>query len=107
MAETLTIVREKVLNYNGLFDAKGLYALIQKLYKQHSFDWKDFKNSEQVYKDHKMLEMDLRPYKKLSDYVEVEIRIYITATNLKEQEVNIKGLKKKFYKLQGRPGFPV
>jgi len=98
MAETFIVERGKLLQYNGLIDFKGLYAIIQKLFKQHSYDWKDHKNFEQVYKDHKQIEMDLRPYKKYSDYVMVELRMDIVGTNLKEVEINMSGLKKKMYK---------
>ena len=98
MPEIYTIERGKILTYSGLIDAKGLYTVIQKLFKQHSFDWNENKNIEHVYKDHKQLEMDLRPYKKISDYVMVEIKILITATDLTPIEIDIKGLKKKLYK---------
>lgn len=98
MPETFIVVRDKKLDYKGLFDPKGLYQVIQKLFKQHSFDWVEFKNSEHVYKDGKQIEMDLRPYKKFSDYVKAEIKMEIIATDLKEAVIEVKGLKRKMYK---------
>lgn len=97
MAETLTIIDGKTLEYEGLFEPRELYTVIDQLFKQHGFDKNEFKNSEHVYKDSKQLEMDLRPYKKLSDYVKVEIKIIIIAKDLKHVEIDNKGIKKKMY----------
>jgi|FLOH01.1.fsa_nt_gi hypothetical protein len=98
MPETLTIIDGKNLTYSGLFDPKELYTVIDQHFQQHSFDKNEFKNSEHVYEDSKQLEMDLRPYKKLSDYVKVEIKIVIVGKNLKEVEIEQKGIKKKLFK---------
>ena len=97
MAETQIVVDGKRLEYEGLFDPKELYAVIDELMQQHSFDKNEFMNSEHVYKDSKQLDMDLRPYKKFSDYVKAEIKIRIKATNLKFVEVEKNNVKKKYY----------
>ncbi len=97
MAETLTVVDGRRLEYEGLFDPRELYTIIDQMFKQHSFDKHEFKNVEQVYKGYKQLEMDLRPYKRLSDYYRTEIRIEIIGRKLKEVVVEKKGLKKKLY----------
>ncbi|NQU98891.1 hypothetical protein HQ533_05485 [Candidatus Woesearchaeota archaeon] len=98
MAETLTVVDGIKLEYEGLFDPKELYTVIDELFKQHSFDKHEFRNAELTHKEGKDLVMDLRPYKRLSDYLKTEIKIEIMATNLKHVEIKKKGLKKKMYK---------
>ncbi|MAG39296.1 hypothetical protein CMO90_04390 [Candidatus Woesearchaeota archaeon] len=98
MAEIQTIIDGKKLEYEGLFEPKELYTVIDQEMQQHGFDKNEVLNSEHVYQNSKQLEMVLRPYKKLSDYVKVEIKIKITAKNLKNVEIKKKGLTKKFYK---------
>lgn len=95
MAETLTLIDGKTLSYEGLFEPKEIYTVIDQFFKKHGFDKHEFKNAEQIFEHGKQLEMDLRPYKKLSDYVKVEIKIDIVARNLKEVEIEKKGIKKK------------
>ncbi|MBU1202017.1 MAG: hypothetical protein KJ583_05975 [Nanoarchaeota archaeon] len=97
MPETQIIIDGKKLSYEGLFDAKDLYTVIDQLMAQHTFDKDEFLNSEHVYQDSKQLEMELRPYKKFSDYVKGEIKIMITATDLKKVEIEKKGVKRKLY----------
>ncbi|MBC8496007.1 hypothetical protein H8D36_07660 [archaeon] len=95
MPETLTLIDGKKLSYEGLFEPKEIYTVIDQFFKKHGFDKHEFKNAEQIFEHGKQLEMDLRPYKKLSDYVKVEIKIEIVARNLKEVEIEKKGIKKK------------
>ncbi len=97
MAEVQIVIDGKKLEYEGLFDPGELYAVIDRLMAQHTFDKNEFMNSQHVYEDSKQMEMDLRPYKKLSDYVKVELKIKIKATNLKLVEIEKGGVKKKLY----------
>lgn len=95
--ETLIIVDGKTLEYEGLFSAKELWKVIDQVFEQHKFDKVEFKNSEQVFKDGKQLRFDIRPYKKLSDYVKAEIKVILVAKNMKEVEITKKGITKKLY----------
>lgn len=98
MGQKQIIVDGKKLEYEGLFDPKDLYSIIDEQFQQHSFDKNEHKNSEHIYEDEKQLIMDLRPYKKLSDYVKVEIKMIIIAKHLKEVEIEKDGVKRKLYK---------
>ncbi|MBU1854980.1 MAG: hypothetical protein KKF89_04630, partial [Nanoarchaeota archaeon] len=98
MAETLTVVDGKTIEYEGIFDPRELYTIIDELSKQHSFDKNEFRNCEFVFKESKDLILDIRPYKRLSEYAKTEIKIEITGTDLKKVEIEKKGLKKKLYK---------
>jgi len=97
LAERLTVIDGRTLEYKGLFEPRELYTVIDQLFREHGFDKKEFKNSEHVYKDSKQIVLDLRPYKKLSDYVKVEVKIQIVGYKLKEVEIENKGLKKKMF----------
>jgi hypothetical protein len=97
LPETLTIERGQVISYRGYFNPKDLYMIIQKIFKQNSYDWSEYKNVEQNFSDHLQIEWDLRPYKKLSDYVKVELRVDVTGTNLKLKEIEVDGVKKKLH----------
>ena len=97
MAEAEIIVDGKKLEYEGLFQPGELYTVIDELMAQRTFDKNEYRNFEYVHEGHKQIDMELRPYKKLSDYIKVEIRIKIRATNLKHVEIEKNGVKKKYY----------
>lgn len=97
MSEKLTVVDGKGLDYEGLFEAKELYKVIEEYAEENKFDRNEFMNAEHIYEDSKQLDIDVRPYKKISDYVKLEIKIKIKATNLKYKEVEVNGIKRKYY----------
>ena len=98
MAEVKTLVWMKPIKYSGLFDLKELYATIDKWCKEHHYDKVEAKNFEDVYEDSKQIILELRPYKKITDYAKVEIRAYMEFTDIKEEVVERGGLKKKINK---------
>jgi hypothetical protein len=101
MAEIKTLIEGKELKYKGLIDIKQLYSTIDQWFNKHRYDKKEVKNYEFVDEDSKQIELELRPYKKITDYAKYEIRIEARFTNLKEVEVETKNkIKQKLWKGQ-------
>ena len=96
MAETKTLMWLKPLRYSGLLDIKGLYKVIDKWIAEHHYDKVERKNFEDVYEHGRQIVMELLPYKKITDYAKIEIRIYIELTNVKDEVVEHDGIKQKY-----------
>ncbi|MBN1274865.1 hypothetical protein JXA12_01050 [Candidatus Woesearchaeota archaeon] len=98
MVETKTLVWLKPLHYSGLFDLRGLYKTMDKWFTEHNYDKIEKRNFEEVSEGSKQIVLELQPYKKISDYAKVEIRVYVEMTNLTEEVVTRGDLKQKYNK---------
>ncbi|MFP4524031.1 MAG: hypothetical protein ACLFO2_01765 [Candidatus Woesearchaeota archaeon] len=98
MAEFKTLVWLKPLRYSGLLDMKGLYKTIDKWLAENHYDKVESKNFEHVEEGHRQIILELMPYKKVSDYARIDLRIYVELTNLTEEVVTKGGVKQKYYR---------
>jgi hypothetical protein len=94
MAEQETVVI-KDLCYEGLFDAKELYTLIDNFFEERNYDKNEIKNVEVVKKEHKFIEIIIEPYKKYTDYFKNVVWINMQISELTEVEIKKKNLKTK------------
>ncbi|MFQ5475306.1 MAG: hypothetical protein ACE5DM_05730 [Candidatus Nanoarchaeia archaeon] len=94
----LRILSEEEMHYEGLFDAKELYALIDEFFNTKSYDKLEPEHKEIVMKEGKDIEIIYQPYKKVSDYVELRQRIEIRMRHLIDVEVEIDKKRKKLKK---------
>jgi hypothetical protein len=98
LAEKKIIFQDKHFSFQGLFDLKGLFRTIIKWYNDHGYDMFENKNYEEVYEDGKKIIFELIPYRKVTDYHKLEIKMFTIAENLKEVEVELKGVKHRLLK---------
>jgi hypothetical protein len=103
LAEKKIVYQDKFVAFEGLFDLKGLFRVICKWFDERGYDMFENKNYEEVYEEGKKIIFELIPYKKVSDYYKLEIRVFVVFENLKEVELEIKGVKQKL--LKGRANF--
>ncbi len=87
MSEKKLVVDHLKLNYNGLFDATGLYQYIDDWLREKGFDKREVRNREHVKPEGKFIELEMQPWKKITDYAQHTIRIEIRMMNLKEVEI--------------------
>ncbi|MEM4267996.1 MAG: hypothetical protein QXK37_04145 [Candidatus Woesearchaeota archaeon] len=87
MAERRIVVDNLYLVYEGLFNINDLYLTIDKWLREKRYDKLEKRNSEQVYKDGRQIELELEPWKKITDYARIVINITIWMTNIKEVTV--------------------
>jgi hypothetical protein len=93
MAEYRNLTFGESFSYKGLIDVKGLYRLIDKWLQEHGYDKFEKWNFEEVYEDGKQITLKLHPFKKINDYVKIEIRINALLSKLKETTINQDGVK--------------
>jgi len=93
--------------YKGLIDVSGLYKMIEKWLEDNGYDKVEIWNFEEVYEDGKQLTWKLEPYKNISDFAKIEIRIEAWFTKLKETIIEKDGLKSKMLRGQAKFKFDV
>ena len=103
MAEIKTLIDGKSLSYEGVFNLKELYRVIDKWFKDHGYDKQEIKNWEDVTENEKQIVLEIIPYKKVSDYARIDIRIFMIFSKLTEIELEKDKIKHKMNK--GRAEF--
>lgn len=93
MAEIKTLIDGKQVVYEGLFSLKELYRAIDKWFWERGYDKQELKNFEDVTENEKQLILEILPYKKISDYAKIEIRIFMIFSKLTDVEVERNGVK--------------
>lgn len=84
MAERRIVVDNLMLQYEGLFDVKELFLMIDKWLRQKAYDKMEKRNHEHVLKEGKYIEIELEPWKKVTDYAKIVINMYIHMYNIKD-----------------------
>lgn len=103
MAEIKTLIDGKSLSYEGVFNLRELYRSIDKWFKDHGYDKQEIKNWEDVSEHEKQVIIEIIPYKKVSDYARIDIRIFMIFSKMSEIEIEKEGFKLKMHK--GRAEF--
>lgn len=98
MVETKIVVDGLSLSYEGLFSATELYMMIDCFFRDHMYDKRETQNMEKVGPHGKYIELELQPYRKMSDYVRFVVRIRLKMFNVTEVEIEKDGHKVKLNK---------
>jgi len=102
MPEIRNLTYGESFTYKGLINVKELYALIDKWFKDHGYEKNELWNFEEVYEDGKQITLKLEPYRKISDYAKITIRMTVHLRKLQEVIVEKKDLKLKLMKGDAR-----
>jgi len=87
MAEIKTLIDGKSLSYEGVFNIKELYRLIDKWFKDHGYEKQEIKNWEDVSEHEKQIILEIVPYKKVSDYARLDVRIFMIFSKLTDIDI--------------------
>lgn len=87
MAERRLVIDHMTLTYEGLFDLHELYTLINQWLKDKGFDLREQRNQEQVRPNGKFIEVEMLPWKKITDYARHVIRLNIRILSMKDAVV--------------------
>jgi len=91
MTERHLIVDQLKLSYEGLFDLAELYRLIDGWFYDKGWDKYEHINQEQITPDGRQIRLVLEPWKSITDYFKLIIRIKANFTNVKDVEVEKDG----------------
>ena len=87
MPEREVVVDKLRLTYEGLFSVGELYKMIDEWFRWKGYDKRENKNIEVVKPEGKFIEIELEPWKKVTDYAKNVIKIRIQMNDIKEVEV--------------------
>jgi len=87
MPEREVVVDKLRLTYEGLFSVGELYKMIDEWFRWKGYDKRENKNIEIVKPEGKFIEIELEPWKKVTDYAKNVIKIRIQMNDIKEVEV--------------------
>jgi|SRR3989338_5101239 len=91
MAERRLVVDHMKVSYEGLFDLHELYTLINQWLKDKGFDSREQRNQEHVRPGGRFIELELLPWKKITDYARHVVRLNIKILGLKDVVVEEDG----------------
>ncbi len=84
MAEKRIVVEGMNLEYEGLFRFNDLYLVMEQWLKEKGYDKDDRKNYEQVLKTGRDIRLDLWPWKTITDYAKIQLKIIIHVKEMKD-----------------------
>ena len=93
MAEYNFVLKNENVEYEGLFVVKDLYQVINKFLKDKGYDWKESKHHEYLGDESKYVELVLEPWKKISDYMKLVIRVNLKVYDMKDVLIEKEGKK--------------
>jgi len=93
MAELVFPVSDERIEYEGLFSMKEVFRLLDKYFRQKGYDKKIVFDEEYQTPSGKYIHVKFTPYKKVDDYIRVQMRIWIYAHDLIEVEREVDGRK--------------
>jgi hypothetical protein len=95
MAERWLVVDKERLEYEGLFDARELYALMDHWMRDKGYWLIEKKHTEAVKPEGRYVEFEFEPYKKFTDYAKSIIKIRMTLHDIKDVVVEKDKTKRK------------
>jgi hypothetical protein len=98
MTEYKTLSYGESFGYKGLINVKEFFMMMDKWFKDRGYDKVELWNFEEVYETGKQITFKFEPYKKISDFAKVEIRVQGVLKNLQEVVVEKNKLKIKIMK---------
>lgn len=95
MVEREILMPQQKLHYEGLFDPKELYKLINMFLRDKWYDMRERDNVKSTTPEGDYIELVLEPWKRLSDYAVSEMIIRVIMENLVDKVVEKDGVKVK------------
>jgi len=95
MAERLPVVDKLKLNYEGLFEAKEVYAVVKAWASDKGYWLYERHHTESIKPEGKYIDMDVEAFKKITDYAKSVVQMRCQFHNVKDVIVERDGKKHK------------
>lgn len=95
MAERRLIIDKERISYEGLFSVKEVLDTVNEWIFDKGYVPLEKKHTESVKESGKFVEIEMSPFKKVTDYAKNILVLRIVCSDLKEVTVDIEGKKKK------------
>jgi hypothetical protein len=91
MTERTLVVDQQKLSYEGLFDLAELYRLIDSWFYEKGWDKYEHVNHELMTQQGRQVRLVLEPWKSITDYFQIIIRIKANFNNITDVEIEKEG----------------
>jgi len=96
MTEKNLLINHKKISYQGHFRTGEILSTINKALLEKGYSLREKKSEELVAPQGRMLKQELRPFKNVSQYVSLMLKIHLIFDNVTEVHKEIAGVKHKF-----------
>lgn len=93
MAEKNSLIEGDKISYKGIFELRELMHLINNYLAQLGYDKRVTKNEHQILEKRKIIDVELKPWKKISDYIKYEMKILVSS-DFEDVQIEIEGKEK-------------
>jgi hypothetical protein len=94
--EKFLIINGRELNYKGIFSIDDLYSTINRAIEEQGYTKREKKSEETVREEGRNVYVELRPWKEVTSYLTLMIKIKIIADNITERVGVVNGEKRVF-----------
>jgi hypothetical protein len=105
MAERNQLIDSESIHYSGLVDFRELYLMLEKWMAQNGYKKNEVQNTEKIYEKKKHITWVFYPTKVVADFVALEIRITMNATDVTEVVIRDNKTKKKIQNAKVKVSF--
>jgi len=88
------VVHDEFIHYSGPMELSELYLLLDYFWKNHHYDKKEKRHYEKKTEDEWYIELELEPFKTISEYIKMQINLLIFIRDIKNIEIEVKGKKR-------------
>jgi hypothetical protein len=92
--EKTLIINNRTLRYKGIFRSDELFSTINRVLDERGYQKREKKSEETVAESGKKIYLELRPFKVMSKYVRLMIKLKITLDNVTEKAETVRGEKR-------------
>ncbi len=96
MTEKNLIINQKKIAYRGIFRTDELLAVLKRALEEKGYIYAEKKSEELVTPAGRLLQLELRPSKVVSQYMTLMIKIQVILDNVTETVKEVAGIKQKF-----------
>ncbi len=96
VSEKNLIINNRLLKYKGIFRADELFSTINRLLEEKGYTKREKKTEELVTEHGRRTFIELRPYKEMSAYLALIVKIRITLDKVTEVVEEVRGEKRRF-----------
>lgn len=95
MAERRVVVEKDRISYEGLFSMKEILVIISEWMSDKGYNPLDKKHNESVKPEGRFVEIEMSPFKKVTDYAKNVVWIRLIGSELKDVVIDVDGKKKR------------
>ncbi len=96
MVEKNLLINNKKISYHGIFRTSELLSLLRRTLEEKGYSYIEKKHEELVTAEGRLLQLELRPVKQVSPYMQFMVKVRITLDNITETMKEVSGVKQKY-----------